>query len=216
MRFAALAILLFCCTIGAVSSREGAAYTGLAAIPAASCFRSFLEPLRAFVNGASYGSGVFISSTTTSTNDELVTDHLATVGRASVPEDMVNGLLTDIQPNAMPEAILAAVYDNEHHVAVGYLATSDDNSVWMVATSTAPSNYVIHTLVYRYSSTRHLGIGSSRDSVEAAMGMPSHVATCDGYEALSYKTRGDSEGRYGYMFVLRKAKVVALRYTLGV
>ena len=217
MRFAALAILLLCCTIGAVSPRERAVYTGLAAVPVASCFHSFLEPLRAFVNGGSYGSGVFISSTTTSTNDELVTNHLATVGRAFVPEDMVNGLVTDIQPNAMPDSIVAAVYDNEHHIAVAYLATSDDNSVWMVATSTVPRNYVSHSLVYRYSSTRHLGIGSSRNSIKAAMGTPSHTASCNGYEALTYKTPGDSpEGRHGYMFVLRNARVVALRYTLGV
>lgn len=195
-------VLLFCCTIGAVSSRERAVYAGLAAIPAASCFHSFLEPLRAFVNGGSYGTAVFVSSTTTSANDELVTDHLATAGRAFVPEDLVNGLVTDIQPNAVPESIIAAVYDNEHHIAVGYLATSDDNSVWMVATTTPPDNHVNHTLIYRYSSTRHLGIGSFRDSIEVAMGTPSHVASCQGYEALTYKAPGSSpEGRYGYMFV---------------
>jgi hypothetical protein len=79
------------------------------------------------------------------------------------------------------------------------------------------SNYINHTLIYRYLSTRHLGIGSSRGSTEVALGTPSHVASCDGYEALTYKTPGDSpEGRYGYMFALRSANVVALRYTLGV
>ena len=80
----------------------------------------------------------------------------------------------------------------------------------------APSNFINHALVYRYPSPRHLGIGSSRDSVESAMGTPAHVGSCDGYEALTYKTHGDPEGRYGYMFVLRYAKVVALRYTLNV
>ncbi len=209
-------VLLLCCTMGAVSSRERAVYTGLESIPAASCFHPFLEPLRAFVNGGSYGSGVFDLGTTTSTNDELVINHLATVGRAFVPEDMVNGLVSDIQPNAMPQSIIAAVFDHEHHIAAAYLATSDDNSVWMAAASTAPSNFVNHALVYRYSSPRHLGIGSSRDSVESAMGTPVDVCSCDGYEALTYKTHGDPEGRYGYMFVLRYAKVVALRYTLNV
>ena len=57
-------VLLLCCTMGAVSSRERAVYTGLESIPAASCFHPFLEPLRAFVNGGSYGSGVFDLGTT--------------------------------------------------------------------------------------------------------------------------------------------------------
>ena len=216
-------ISILVCTLAFAVQPEPAAAASIAAASAAlaqvvpsKCFPFFGEPLESRLRGR-YEPAYPLSYTSTVEKtkvDELATAHLAEVGHALIPIDFVNGLLTDISAQQMPSAVAAAAYDPLHAILGLYLAGPDDNTTWFVTARSGPRGIAIHEFTWLRSSKFRIGIGTTEDTLRDTFGKPRPLTRC-GMTAFVYHTSG-AEGGFGYTFILRNARVIAMRYTLGI